>query len=254
MNEAQLRDLVREVVLEMLAANPQAFSVKPERRALVMFTGAWLGFDESIVQLQRLRDDGVQLDIIQTESAKRFLEQDKIASLGPEVTAKLVSDHPMLIIPTLTVNCAAKVAYGMADNLATNVIHEFILLNRPVVAVRTAACPDDMEKKAWFPDIPPAFAEVLRKNLAALASFGVTLCGASGLRRAVQSTWQAMEGRSALTVTPEEAVPRPDFVSHGMIRTLAPGTVLHVAANAIVTHLARDEAAASGVRIERVGD
>lgn len=253
MNEAQLRDLVRQVVLEMMAKQ-HTVPVEPAKRALVLFTGAWLGFDESIGQLQRLRDDGMQLDIIQTESARRFLQQDRIASLGPEVTANLVSTHPMLIIPTLTVNCVATVAHGMADSLATNVIHEFILLNRPVVAVRTAACPDDMEKKSWFPNIPPAFAEVLRNNLAALASFGVTLCGASGLHRAVQRTWQAMEGRNAPTSTGDEVGTLPDFVSHGMIRSLQPGTVLHVAANAIVTHLARDEAAASGVDIRREGD
>ena len=105
MNEAQLRDLVRQVVLEMLAKTKDT-PVEPAKRALVLFTGAWLGFDESIRQLQRLRVDGLHLDIIQTESAKRFLEQDKIASLGPEVTANLVSTHPMLIIPTMTVPTA----------------------------------------------------------------------------------------------------------------------------------------------------
>ena len=251
MNEAQLRDLVRQVVLEMLARAKDT-PAEPAKRALVLFTGAWLGFDESIRQLQRLRDDGLQLDIIQTESAKRFLEQDKIASLGPEVTANLVSTHPMLIIPTLTANCAANVAHGMADNLATNVIHEFILLNRPVVAVRTAACPDDPEKQDWFPHIPSAFAEVLRSNLAALTSFGVTLCGATGLHRAVQGAWQATEHRS--TPSPSDVTSLPDFVSQGMIRGLQPGTVLNVAANAIVTHLARDEAAAFDVRIRREGE
>ncbi|MGO1488899.1 MAG: flavoprotein [Arachnia sp.] len=252
MNETQLKDLVRQVVLEILAKQHSA-PAEPSRRALVLFTGAWLGFDESIAQLQRLRDDGVHLDIIQTESAKRFLEQDKIASLGPEVTSNLVSTHPMLIIPTLTVNCVATVAHGMADSLATNVIHEFILLNRPIVAVRTAACPDDPEKKSWFPNIPPAFAEVLRKNLAALASFGVTLCNASGLQEAVRSAWHSLEGSSESTQLMDGEASLPEFVSHGMIRNLQQGSVLRITANAIVTHLARDEAAASGVRIIREG-
>lgn len=253
MNEAQLRDLVRQVVLEMMATQHD-MPVEPAKRALVLFTGAWLGFDESILQLQQLRHDGIQLDVIQTASAKRFLDQDKIASLGPEVTDNLVSTHPMLIIPTLTVNCVATVAHGMADSLATNVIHEFILLNRPVVAVRTAACPDDMEKKEWFPDIPPAFAEVLRNNLDAWASFGVSLCGASGLRRAVQRAWKTMEGKDAHKAAGDKVTSLPGLVSHETIRSLQPGTVLNVASNAIITHLARDEAVASGVHIKREGD
>ncbi len=253
MNEDQLRDLVRQVVVEMLEGQ-QVVPATQDRRALVLFTGAWLGFDASIVQLQRLRDDGMHLDIVQTESARRFLEQDKIASLGPEVTAKLVSDHPLLIIPTLTANCVAAVAHGLADSLATNVIHEFILLNRPIVAVRTAACPDDPEKKDWFPAIPPAFAEVLRSNLATFASFGVTLCGAAGLHRAVQRTWQSMEGAAAPSSPLESVAPLPDFICHQTIRTLQSGSVVHVARGAIITHLARDEAAASGIRITREGD
>jgi len=80
----------------------------------------------------------------------------------------------------------------------------------------------------------------------------VTLCGASGLHRAVQGAWQAREDRS--TPAPSDVTSLPDFVSQGMIRGLQPGTVLNVAANAIVTHLARDDAAASGVRIRREGE
>ena len=85
-------------------------------------------------------------------------------------------------------------------------------------------------------------------------AFGVKLCGASGLRRQVQRSWNTLEGRDAPTATGDEVTSLPDFVSHGMIRSLRPGTVLNVASNAIITHLARDEAAASGVRIKREGD
>ena len=247
MTEPELVELVRRTVLEVLAAHTtQPIPEPPAQRALVLFNGAWLGFDESIEQLRRVRDAGVHLDVIQTDSARRFLDQDKIASLGPEVSDKLVSDHPMLVIPTLTVNCAAKVAHGMADSLATNVIHEFILLNRPVIAARTAACPDDPAKREWFPDIPPAFAAVLRQNLAALASFGVRLTAVDHLHDQVMQAW------SDLTATPaDKPVDLPDLVSHGLLAEVPDGGVLTVAPRALITALARDEAMARGIRIER---
>ncbi|MCT1458348.1 flavoprotein [Aestuariimicrobium sp. p3-SID1156] len=252
MTEQELREIVRRTVLEVMASQPNiAAGLSPTaRRALVLFNGAWLGFDESVRQLERVRDAGVELDIIQTDSAKRFLEQHKIAPLGQEVTQNLVSDHPMLIIPTLTVNCAAKVAHGMADSLATNVIHEFILLNRPIVAVRTAACPDNAEKRAWFPDIPPAFAKVLRRNLQALADFGVQLTDVDGLHDAVIAAWARLDGAPV----PGRAEPRtalPDLVSHALLAGVPDGGVLKVARKALVTALAKDEAAARGIRIER---
>lgn len=252
MDPSALKDLVRRTILEILANEPEVALAagQPERRALVVFTGAWLGFDESVRQLQRVRDAGVHLDIVQTESSRLHLDQSKITSLGPEVTSNLVSTHPVLVIPTLTVNAAAKVAHGMADNLATNLMHEFILLNRPVIAVRTAACPDDPEKKEWFPNIPPAFAQVLRQNLVTLESFGVKLTGTTGLADLVLRTCRQLDGGHAAA---PGAVPAdlPDLVSFELLQGLADGAVLRVAPKALVTALAKDEAAARGIRIER---
>ena len=244
-----LKDLVRRTILEILAKEPgiALAGSSPGRRALVLFTGAWLGFDESVRHLERLRDGGVHLDIVQTESSRLHLDQTKILALGPEVTSNLVSTHPMLIVPTLTVNCAAKVAHGMADNLATNLIHEFILLNRPIVAVRTAACPDDPQKQEWFPAIPPAFAHVLRQNLAALQTFGVRLTSVDGLAEGVLEAWRELEGRPA---DGDDAM-LPDLVSFDVLQTVPDGTVLKVAPKALVTALAKDEAAARGIRIQR---
>ncbi|MGA4670689.1 flavoprotein [Propionibacteriaceae bacterium Y1923] len=253
-----LKDLVRRTILEILANEPGIASTpeQPERRALVVFTGAWLGFDESVRQLQKVRDAGIHLDIVQTESSRLHLDQAKITSLGPEVTKNLVSTHPLLIMPTLTVNAAAKVAHGMADNLATNLMHEFILLNRPIVAVRTAACPDDPEKQEWFPNIPPAFAQVLRENLVKLESFGVTLTGVQGLAeqvlaacRRIDAAGASASGSAGGAGAGDAAL--PDLVSFDLLQTVADGAVLKVARKALVTALARDEADARGIRIER---
>jgi hypothetical protein len=104
------------------------------------------------------------------------LDQQLIASLGMrEVSRRMVESHDLLIAPTLTSNIAAKVAHGVADCLASNLFSEFIMANRLVVASRTAVCPDGAAKQSWFPEMPPGYADLLRGNLRALASFGVRL-------------------------------------------------------------------------------
>ncbi|MFZ0529907.1 MAG: flavoprotein, partial [Propionicimonas sp.] len=174
MTEAELKSLIQEALVDLLAPQP--------RRALVVFTGGLLGFDDAIESLRRLSAHGVQLDYLQTPSALRILDQAKIHSLGmQEVSKRMVESHDLLIAPTMTSNIAAKVAHGVADCLASNLFSEFIMSNRPVVVSRTAVCPDGAAKQGWFPEMPPGYANLLRGNLAALASFGVRLADARAL-------------------------------------------------------------------------
>jgi hypothetical protein len=183
MTDADVRTLIREAILEVVGPSP--------RRALVVFTGGLLGFDDCIGELALLKAEGAQLDYIQTPSAERILDQDLIRSLGMrDVSKRMVEEHDMLIAPTLTSNIAAKVAHGLADCLASNLFSEFIMSNRLVVASRTAICPDGSAKQAWFPHMPPAYAEMLRGNLAALASFGVRLTESRFIARTALAAWE----------------------------------------------------------------
>jgi hypothetical protein len=186
MLENELRAVIREVLVELLG--PQ------RRRALVMFTGGLLGFEDAVDELRALGAAGVELDYIQTPSAQRILDQDLIASLGMrEVQNKYVEEHHMLIAPTLTSNIAAKVAHGIADCRASNLFSEFIMTNKPVVASRTAICPDGDAKQGWFPAMPEGYAAMLRGNLSALASFGVRLAEARTLCRTALAAWERAE-------------------------------------------------------------
>lgn len=255
MTDAELRALIRATIEELL--NP------PPRRALVLFTGALLGFEDALAGLRRIAAAGVELDYVQTPSAARILDQDLIAGVGmTEVSTKLVAEHQMLIIPTLTVNTAAKAAYGMADGLATNLLQEFVMANRPIVAVRTAACPDSQEKRGWFPQLPPGFALVLRENLSRLASFGVRLCEAKNLDNAVLQAWadfgRPLTGTAAPAAAPSTAPAAPGvidcsrtLISHAVVYPLPTGSRLRIEPSAKVTALAIDAARSRSIRIER---
>lgn len=288
MTEADLRALIVDAIIDLMTPAP--------RRALVLFTGGLLGFDDAIEELRLLAADGVQLDYLQTPSAERILDQARIRSIGMrEVSTRMVEEHDMLIAPTLTSNIAAKVAHGVADCLASNLFSEFIMSNRMVVASRTAICPDGPAKRGWFPDMPPAYADLLRGNLTTLASFGVRLAAAPRLYRTVIAAWERRErerraplvaamgtsvdgfwaalaaqatgaGVAASTgdsqpvavvtaQSPQASTGvvdcRRTLISQQVIQPLASGVELRIPADAKVTAMARDLAAARSIRISR---
>ena len=151
----------------------------------------------------------------------------------------------LLIVPTLTVNMVAKVTHGIGDCLASNVIAEFIMSGKPVVAVTNAACPDSADKRGWFPTMPDGYAAMLRGNLATLASFGVKLTTAARLDRAV---------RRIVEVPAPGAAPDCDLkvISASVISSTAPGATLRIRPDAIVTDVAREAAASARITLERV--
>ena len=153
----------------------------------------------------------------------------------------LVQAHDLLIVPTLTANLAAKVAHGIGDCLASNVVAEFIMSNKPVVVATNGVCPDSADKRGWFPQMPSGYAAMLRENLATLKSFGVHLATAETLDRVVGEVAGAGD---AVHCTAR-------VVTESVIRSLAPGSRLSVHRRAIITDLAREAAAASDITITR---
>lgn len=251
MTDTELRALIRQIVTEVLEAGKA-----PERpNALVLFTGAVLGFEASIASLKRLTGH-VNLDYTQTFSAKKILDQEAIAAVGmTPVDSSLVSSHDLLIVPTATVNMVAKVVAGVGDCLASNVIAEFIMSDKPVVVVTNAACPDSADKRGWFPAMPEGYQRLLRENLAKLKSFGVRLTTAEELDSAVLQE----AGLTSATAAPASralaagAVECPEPVIHeALVQNLTPGTVLRVGRSALITALAREAAASHDITFERV--
>lgn len=252
--EFQLRELIRHVIAELLAANDA-----PRAHALVLFSGALLGFEASLASLRRLAHD-VDLDWTQTPAAKRVLDQEAIAAVGmTPVSESLVQSHDILILPTATVNLVAKVAHGIGDCLASNVMAEFIMSGKPVVVAVNGSCPDHADKRGWFPDMPRGYQDLLRKNLEALRSFGVRLTTAGQLDRATVSALAGtIDGTSdgdhpAPAATKAPITCTDPVVYDGVLRGVASGSVLRVGHKTVITPLARETAAARGITFEEVG-
>lgn len=216
---------------------------------LVLFSGGLLGFEDAVASLGRLVTRGWSLDWIQTPSASRILDQEVIASAGMTAAGTgLVRSHEALVLPTMTVNLAAKVAHGIGDCLASNVMAEFIMSNKPVVASISAICPDSPEKQSWFPEMPGGYATMLRENLARLASFGVSLTPARELDVALT---EALRRNPADGAAPGTLEYSGKVLTKAALAGLPVGSTLQVAPTTRVTALAEDAARERRITLSR---
>lgn len=256
MTEADLRHLIG-LILDAMGELPTAGAtggLPQPRRALVVFTGAVVGCDDALASLRRAKDD-LAMAFVQTRSAQAVLDQAKIAAVGLEPAgAHLTSGYDLLIVPTLTANTAAKAAYSMADGLAANLIMEYLLMGRPVVAASTGADPDAPAKRALYPNPAPGQAAVMRDNLRRLSQLGVHLGPSDQLDQTIRQAigqGPAPAPRPARRGLPQ-TIQCPDrLVAAHHIQALPAGTTVVVRADAIVTHLALDLARQRSITLER---
>lgn len=275
--------LVRRALAELVSP--------PPRRALVLFTGALVGFERVIGELDLLAASGVELEYVQTPSAERILDQRLIASVPMRPADRhLTGSHDTLVVATLTQNAAAKTAHGIADCLASNLLNDYLLAGRPVVVAASGCDPDDPDKRRWFPAIPEGLAAVMRENLETLRGFGVRTARAGALARTVLASYERAERArtapltTALGMSRRElldrlgapapatpvavggraaraaAAPAPRtgavsvqlrLISQRVVQRLPAGTVLRVPAGAQITAMAADVARTRSVTIIR---
>ena len=275
--------LVRRALAELVTP--------PPRRALVLFTGALVGFERVIGELDLLAASGVELEYVQTPSAERILDQRLIASVPMRPADRhLTGSHDTLVVATLTQNAAAKTAHGIADCLASNLLNDYLLAGRPVVAAASGCDPDDPDKRRWFPTIPEGLAAVMRENLETLRGFGVRTARTGALARTVLAAYERAERArtapltTALGMSRRElldrlgasapatpvavggraaraaAAPAPRtgavsvqlrLISQRVVQRLPVGTVMRVPAGAQITAMAADVARTRSVTIIR---
>lgn len=294
MTTDDVREAVRSALAELVTPAP--------RHGLVLFTGALIGFEKSLVELATLIGEGVRLEFVQTPSAERILDQELIGLLPMSpANGRLTGSHDMLIVATLTQNIAAKTAHGVADCLASNLMNDYLLAGKPVVVAASGADPDDPDKQRWFGSIPAGYARMMRENLSTLRDFGVRTARSGALARTVLAAYERLENarispvtkafgmsrrellcrlgasgpRRALPPDPRTAVlpapaparpaaaparPAPTagtleiqagLISQRLVQRLPVGSVLRVPADAKITAMAVDTAAARSLTIIR---
>lgn len=187
-------DILNSIVEEVLRRLQQKM-----KKATVLFTGGACGFTEAIEQVKLLQADGWELSILLSNSAEYVLTPQLIKEqLG---NAKVYVERDVLelspfykevsafIIPTLTLNTAAKIALGIADNMASNLASHMIMSGIPFIAAKDACdLQSSVRAQLGFNKAPKAYLDNMEAHLRTLESYGVKLVEAKDLYEAVQQS------------------------------------------------------------------
>ncbi|MGN0194081.1 MAG: flavoprotein [Pseudoramibacter sp.] len=270
-NEDMFNLLVQRIVDEVI----KRLKNRP-KTALVCFTGAVIGYTNGLNAMEKLRKDGWQLKVLVTDSSKQVLDLEKIQkTLGVDQVytndnafelKDFVKTADAVIVPTLTINTAAKIAHGIADTPVLTLISQSIMAGKSFICAIDGADPDDeVRAQIGMGKVPAGYRKVLRDNLATLGSFGWQLCAAADLYEVCAEKPVEDNTADAPAAAPEPAKVQPAAaetpVSSDMIlshivsrKDLMPRKgqkVVKVKKDAIITSFAAETAEAYGMQLVR---
>ena len=215
-------------------------------------------------------------EVITEERIKNDIDPDAIYVEGAPVNGRqIVDDSQFVIIPSLTINTAAKVANCISDNLLTNMISRAMATGKPIVAAIDGCCPDNKVREQLGFKVTEAYKAKMRHNLEDMLAYGITLttdyslCSkvnevfsakislpaldnskpapkkerivSAKMEPAVQSVSQP--GASGSVKLDKKVIGRVDIAKNARFKTIV------VRQDALVTGLAKDEALNRGITI-----
>lgn len=162
------------------------------KNAVVFFTGAKIGFQESMDSLLKLQKDGWQLKVVLSDDGMKVLDPDAIQKeLNLDVIyhsgniknqKELYETANMLVIATMSVNTAAKLAVGITDTVLLSIVNHGFMAGIPVVAAKNACDPDDPQRAAiGMGKSSPKYRQMLNNNIETLRDFGMKVVSGKDL-------------------------------------------------------------------------
>ncbi|AFA49338.1 flavoprotein [Acetobacterium woodii] len=250
------------------------------KKAVVFFTGASIGFRESMDSLLKLQKDGWQLKVVLSDDGMKVLDPGAIQNeLNLDVIyhsgniksqKELYGSADMFVIATMSVNTAAKLAVGITDTVLLSLVNHGFMAGTPVVAAINACNPDDPQRAALgMGKSSPKYREMLINNIETLRDFGMKLvCGqdlyatcisgspTESNQLIVEDTTLAEKKESvvntALSVNSSECVLDKKVISRTDILQIRNAKVVKIPAGSIITGYAAEAAKEFGLQIIRI--
>lgn len=261
MDNEKLVQLVTAEVLRQLGQGPMATrdkAIQRPQRALAIFTGGSIGLEQSLGELQKLQVLNIELTVVLSVAAEEIVGIQRIKDcLGSDISVittqssypgMLLREADLVLVPVLTQNTAAKLAYTLSDTLATTLIMQALMLGKPVLAAINAADPQDSWRiKGNMGKCPPGLSQALRENLRKIEGYGIQLVQVDDLAAGGQKIIDDHKVKTSLSVPQVkksvlDAAAVKVAVDKGLKRiTISQGT--------IITPLAWDVARDYGVEI-----
>jgi len=177
-------------VVERLQARPKV--------ALALFTGTELGVSEAVKSIAALRDDGWTMRFVFSQTAGQLRLRDSLTGVAGDVSTgqpggtagdidedALLDGCSVVLVPTLSINSAAKIATSVRDSLPSRLVARALERGMAVVAASDGCCPDNARRIASGFHVAEAYKERMRANLEALQGYGIRLARAEKLAHAV---------------------------------------------------------------------
>lgn len=261
--EDYLEAVIRRL-LEQYDEADRIASAARKNNLLVVVSGGMGGAQEAIRQLSILSAEGYSMTVVMTSAARTIFGEQWLEINGISVTVAGENESPIellkkadaVVAPILTINSAAKVSCGIADNQATTILVQALLQEKPVFAAYDACNPNQsMYHGSGKKNI--LYHRRLSGNIEKLRQYGVQMTAIGELSYVVDEYFSA--GGASVEVKPpfapatavtEEALP----VFKGKVLSFSDvsrhkGDTIKVRSKTIITAAARDKAVERGIRI-----
>ena len=262
----KLSELMEKAIMEYIVERVIEKLQEKNKRAVVLFTGATIGFNQSIESLNKLQQKGWKLDVILSNGAKNVLGEELIKkSLNIDIVKTeddkvdiktLLSNNSLVIIPSLTINTASKIANCISDNLVTNIVSKALISGKKIIASINACCIDNEERKLIYGDnTTDAYKNTLRNNLEVIRSYGLLLTTSQNLYYKVQKNYSNPSHKSQISsptkldkVNNEVKIDKK-IISRKDIYENKDCNTIFINLDSLITDLARDEAKKYNIKL-----
>ena len=189
---SELQNLIQNALIKYIVNKVIEKLEQRQKTALVLFTGASIGFRQSIESLNKLQQNGWQFKVVISKAAEDVLTEDLIKkSLNIESVIKeddkpdikeLLDQNNLIIIPSLTINTASKIANCISDTLITNIVSKAMMSGKKIIASLNACCIENEERKSIYGDnVSLAYKNKLKNNLETIKSYEIELTTSENL-------------------------------------------------------------------------
>jgi hypothetical protein len=117
--------------------------------------------------------------------------------------SNMVEAAEVIVVPLLSRTAAAKLALGIADELALMVVMQGLITGKPVIAAQNAADPQGVNCPFLATEnTPPALIQLAKNYLKTLASFGMKLVDAAQLADVIMNKPQTTVHKATTPLPP----------------------------------------------------
>jgi flavoprotein len=275
MLDEALVDKIAARVLALLSGEPIDSS---PRNVLMLFSGTSTGFVAGMEAIRRLSGSGHSLTVVLTPAASHIITEAQACQagardiIGPGEWANapgLVKQSDLLLVPTLSMNLAARLALGLMDSLISTLVVGALLAGKAVVAIRDGADPNGSAGQVFGAagESAPALRARLEGHLTTLASYGVELVSEGEFlvtleRRLITRVAPLAAARQAaarqsgtIGQASSEAVAHRNgtgtsFITAAELLSFQPGSVVRLAPGSRLTPQAWDTAARLNLKLQ----